>query len=451
MSISVCITDYGAKADGTIQTGNIQKAIDDCFAKGGGIVKVPSGEFLTGGVRIRSNITLYLESGAILKGTRNPEDYFGWKYDLIEPIPKEKYTNVLWEPASIHRDNSHILLVGSSWNNAIIRGYMAENIAIIGEEGSIIDGCNCYDETGEEHYRGPHGINLHNCKNIALKGYKIQNTGNWAHAIFFSENIDTDNVTVYGGHDGIHLSSCDNIKIQNSHFFCGDDCISGFDNNDVYATGCELNTACSAFRFGGNNVLFEKCHIWGPAKVLFRGCLSDEEKKNGANVSNNGRNNMLSVFTYYSDFTLKVRKQPGNIVIRDCKIENTTRFLHYNFSGNEPWQLNRSLESIKFENLVVDGVEMPIHAYGDAANPATIEFSSIRYVINPNVKLNTFLKCANIKNLSLKDFNVENFEGETVLASWENVENISLDGFSLGDNSEKLVKHQSDKFECSAI
>lgn len=54
----------------------------------------------------------------------------------------------------------------------------AENISIIGEKGSCIDGNNCFDAQGEELFRGPHGITFFNCSNIFLKGYTVENSGN---------------------------------------------------------------------------------------------------------------------------------------------------------------------------------------------------------------------------------------------------------------------------------
>ena len=50
------ILDYGAKADGTLCTNQIQKAINDCFLDGGGEVIIPCGVFLTGGLRLRSGV-----------------------------------------------------------------------------------------------------------------------------------------------------------------------------------------------------------------------------------------------------------------------------------------------------------------------------------------------------------------------------------------------------------
>lgn len=79
---------------------------------------------------------------------------------------------------------------------------MPKNIAIIGDEGAVLDGSDCYDELGEEYYRGPHCINLFYCKNIRLQGYTIKDSANWATAAFYCDNITADGITVLAGHDG---------------------------------------------------------------------------------------------------------------------------------------------------------------------------------------------------------------------------------------------------------
>ena len=53
------ITDYGAVADGTT---NNRAAIQAAVA-GGGRVIVPIGQFLSGTIVLKSNVTLYLERG----------------------------------------------------------------------------------------------------------------------------------------------------------------------------------------------------------------------------------------------------------------------------------------------------------------------------------------------------------------------------------------------------
>ena len=452
MSVDVCVTDYGAKPDGSLQTGNIQRAIDDCFARGGGTVTVPSGEFLTGGLRLRSNITLKLLKGAVLKGTRDIKEYFGYRDDKIEPLDENTITDVLWTPENTpNRNTSFLTTAGSRWNNALIRIINAENVAVIGEEGSLIDGCDPYDENNEEYYRGPHGINAHCVKGLTLKGYTIQNTGNWAHSVYYSSDIVVNGVTVIAGHDGVHFSSCDNITVTDCSFSTGDDCVAGFDNNDVVVRNCTMNSACSALRFGGNNVLVENCHMYGPAKHIFRGGLTTEEKRSGAKPDYKGDRKMLSVFTYYSDFSLKVRKTPGNIVIKNCKVENSLRFLHYNFSGNEPWQKNRPLTSIRFEDITASGISMPIHAYGSENEPLTLVLSNVKYTMNGGNTCNEFIKAANISELTLENVTVDGFEGDTIIASWGNVDTVTLKNFNLSDDPSAAVTDRTDKFECGAI
>lgn len=70
------IIDFGAKADGKIiNTLAIQKTINVCNEHGGGTVFVPAGQFITGALRLLSNVNLYLEPGARLTGSSDTTDY----------------------------------------------------------------------------------------------------------------------------------------------------------------------------------------------------------------------------------------------------------------------------------------------------------------------------------------------------------------------------------------
>ena len=177
--MNTIITDFGAVSGAGLCTAAIQAAIDACFGSGGGTVEVPAGTFLTGGIRLRSNVTLLLRTGATLVGSRDPEDYRAILTDALEPVDASMRTEVVWTPALDRASFDFINKPLSSWNSGLIRAVNAENIAVIGEEGSFIDGMDCFDETGEEHYRGPHGVNMHFCRNVTFSGYTIRNTGNW--------------------------------------------------------------------------------------------------------------------------------------------------------------------------------------------------------------------------------------------------------------------------------
>ena len=74
---SVCdVTVNGAKGGGVVlDTAAIQKAIDACAAGGGGVVWFPTGNFLSGTIVLKSNVTLHLSPGATLWGSKKIEDY----------------------------------------------------------------------------------------------------------------------------------------------------------------------------------------------------------------------------------------------------------------------------------------------------------------------------------------------------------------------------------------
>ena len=70
------ILEYGARPDGrTLNTRAIQRAIDDVFRVGGGTVNVPEGTYLTGGIELKSKVTLNLQSGSTLLGSASMNDY----------------------------------------------------------------------------------------------------------------------------------------------------------------------------------------------------------------------------------------------------------------------------------------------------------------------------------------------------------------------------------------
>ena len=67
---------FGAVGDGRAKDSpSVQRAIDACTAAGGGIVYLGPGTYLCGTVVLKSNVTLYLEAGAVLLGSGDINDY----------------------------------------------------------------------------------------------------------------------------------------------------------------------------------------------------------------------------------------------------------------------------------------------------------------------------------------------------------------------------------------
>ena len=106
------ITAFGAKGDGKTQNRDaINKAIEAAAAAGGGTVEFPPGTWVTGSIRLRSNVTLHLERGAVIEASSEAAEY-----DPPEPNQWDKF-----------QDFGH-----SHFHNSLIWGEGLENIAIIG-------------------------------------------------------------------------------------------------------------------------------------------------------------------------------------------------------------------------------------------------------------------------------------------------------------------------------
>ena len=70
------VLDYGANNDGTRKvTHSVKMAIEAASKAGGGTVYFPAGEYLTGPIHLKSNITLFIDNGATLKFSDDFEDY----------------------------------------------------------------------------------------------------------------------------------------------------------------------------------------------------------------------------------------------------------------------------------------------------------------------------------------------------------------------------------------
>lgn len=392
------ITDFGAVTSDRLQTKAIQSAIDACFLSGGGRVVIPCGIFITGGIRLRSGVELYLESGAVLRGSENPDDYNEFWNDTVEPVNDEN-------TESAGRSS----VATSDWCNGLIRVIDAENVTITGEKGSYIDGRNVYNPEGEEKYRGPHAISVWRCKGLTLSGYTIIDSANWAHAIFQSSDITVQNVSVYGGHDGFDVRTCDNVLIENCIFHTGDDCIAGFDNHDVTVRNCDLKTACSVFRFGGNHVLIENCRST-PASFGFRGSIPKDQRHLSHLPTESARHIAHTAFLYYCDFRADIRKTPGDITVRNCSFDGTRQLFRLEFDGEHKWCCNRSLSSINFENCEFLNLDKEGVLHGDANERVSYTLKNCRITRKEDAEDFPLLICTNFDKVEMDGVTVEGFD-----------------------------------------
>ena len=309
------VQDYGIVNDGkSLNTTAIQKAIDDCAAKGGGTVYFPKATYLTGGIHLKSNVTLKFEKGAVWQGSDNCTDYGDCK-----------------------------------WTDALISGNNLKNIKIIG--AAIIDGVDCKNPKGEEGFRGPHGIRLVNCDGIEIRDITITRSGNWAQNFRHCTNGLVQNVKVRGGHDAFHTRWCKNFVVKDCDFRTGDDCFAGNDNHDFVIENCKANTSCNAFRFGCQNLTIRDCYIWGPGEYK--------------HLSQN-RNNTISAFTHFSPPGENPESKNGNWKVEHVTIEGVDNVFIYNFDFGL-WQTGQPATDFVFENLTAKNVKKSFTIIGDTA------------------------------------------------------------------------------------
>jgi len=225
------VRDCGAKGDGEAKdTGAVNKAIDACAAQGGGTVLFPAGTYLCGSIHLKSRVTLRLEAGATILGSREGSDY-----DKIEKLDFKNAADA--ETSFFH--------------HALIWGEDVESVAVVGE--GVID-CN------RDQRHGPKGIALKRCKFVDIRGVRLQNCPNYNISLLGTDFVNIDGVTILNGHaDGIDPDSCRNVRISNCHIESWDDAIvpkSSFSLGErrscenITVTNCFLATGCNAFKLG---------------------------------------------------------------------------------------------------------------------------------------------------------------------------------------------------------
>lgn len=396
--VGVSFSILAAASDDDI-TADVQSRIDAAFKAGGGTVVIDKGEWRIRGIRLRSNVTLHLAAGAVIRASRGMDDFDVLSKDAIETLSDaEKDPGPAWLPPKRRPQGwkGPLLYPCSRWNRAIIIIYKAKNVKITGEKGAVIDGMNSYDPEGEEGFRGAHGITAFDSEGVEVGGFEIRRTGNWATRFFRCRDVSFHDLKVCGGHDGVHVRLCDRVTVRSCDFSCGDDCVAGFDNTDVTVEDCRMNTACSAFRFGGQRVFIRRCEAAGPGIWPIRNSLPMADRVAGNDCLGQGRRNMLSFYTYFADRTHgEVRADQGDVVIEDCVVKNVDRFLHYNFSGNETWQCGRPFRNIVFRRCAATDVGMSLCAYAPTEQQFGLTIENCEFTFARSVS--EFVRAANME------------------------------------------------------
>ena len=353
------VLNYGAKPDSEIlNTRAIQNAIDACSE--GGTVLIPSGTFISGALFLKSNMTLYVAKGGILKGSLNLNDY--------SPLIKTRFEG--WE----FKTYASLITAGKLDETGSCN---VKNISIRGQ-GKI---CGGGTQLGKDMIEA-NGIRsrgrlicLMNCENVNIQGLTIEESPCWTIHYTYSKNVTCNGLNIFStapNGDGIDPDSSLNSYIFNCTFSNGDDCIAiksgknpegnkvAIPCENVYISNCNFKighglSIGSEISGGINNVQVTDCELGN----LMNGLQIKTTEKRGGFIE--------------------------NVLVKDCNLQNITMFtsLPYNNDGESAPTLTR-LKNFEFANLNMTNANTKkpviyLKGFGDTANYAkNIKFKNIQ-------------------------------------------------------------------------
>jgi polygalacturonase len=199
--------DYGAKHDGkTKDTAALQAAIDACAGKNG-TVHVHDGTYLTGMLRLKSDLVLHIDPSAQLLGTQDDADYPTQNPPL---------------------DNTQLI----NCRKALLYAESVSNLRVEGT-GTINGNGNAPQWIGPKTVHPeatrPMAFFAVKSKNISIKDVTISHAAMWGLVNMEVDGLTIDHVsidTLYSGNrDGIDVVDCHHVTITNCTIASEDDSI----------------------------------------------------------------------------------------------------------------------------------------------------------------------------------------------------------------------------------
>lgn len=230
------VTKFGAKADGKSDaSAAFRKAIEACHRAGGGRVVVPTGEFRTGPIRLRSRVNLHLEKGAVVRFLTDPALYLPPVLTRWEGVELMGYSPLVYafEEESIAVTGEGTLDGGAGpdkwwpWKarGAEGQGGDRDRLLAMAESGVPV----AERVFGAGNRLRPPFVEPYRCRNVLIEGVTITNAPFWAIHPVLSQNVTVRNVKVVShgpNNDGCNPESSSDVLIEDSLFDTGDDCIA---------------------------------------------------------------------------------------------------------------------------------------------------------------------------------------------------------------------------------
>lgn len=211
------LTDYGILPDGKLHTEQIQALIDKAYNSGGGLIVVPSGEFLTGALFFKQGVNLYLNDNAVLKGSDDISDY-----RLMET--RIEGESCLYFSALINVDKcDNFCLFGNgtldgnglrSWKAFWLREKWNHNLSNKDEQR-------------------PRLLYVSNSSNVTVFGVKLQNSCFWTSHFYKCNHVKVVGCDFFApkapvrapSSDGVDIDVCSDFLVKNCRIEVNDDAV----------------------------------------------------------------------------------------------------------------------------------------------------------------------------------------------------------------------------------
>lgn len=256
---TINILAHGAKPDGvTLNTGAINAAILACSQKGGGVVLVPAGLWISGPIELKSNVNLHLKKSATLLFTTDKSQY-ALAEGVYEgkraarnqsPVSGMNLENIAITGQGILDGNGDVWravhksqLTESQWKEKVASGgvlkddgktwYPSEQFKKVSTENRsmlLTPEKPLASFADMKDFLRPNLIVLTGCKKVLLEGVTFQNSAAWCLHPLMCQDLTLRNVTVknpeyaHNG-DGMDIESCKNFLIEGCTLDVGDDAI----------------------------------------------------------------------------------------------------------------------------------------------------------------------------------------------------------------------------------
>lgn len=344
------LTDYdGIISDGSaVITEAFQAAIDDVFGKNG-ILYVPDGVYKTGTLKMRSGVTMYLDSGALIQGTAEKSDY----------------------PYPLTTSNGNETLV-----SALIFFDAAQNTRIYGR-GTIDGSGKLLRQTGRDAWL----IGMAECENVRVEGVVLRDPAAFNTHIQYSDNVTIDGVKLINdvenpNTDGFDPDSSRNVTIKNCFAYCSDDCVSVKTHRystlvrNSYNITVKNNvfwTKKSAMKVGDetsshkiHDVLFESNDIIRADRAMTLYVYDGAEVSNISFVNNRAEFVGGDSLRRHLDFRVATRSESSdsqgkikNVLIKDFYAESFAE----NYSTLLGLDSEHNISGVYIDNYVIGGVK----------------------------------------------------------------------------------------------